>query len=214
MIKAIFFDFDGVLAITEDKHLKAWHMVMDEIKIPREHFKIEKVLGLSDSWMAEDLIKVFNLSYKPEELILKKHEHFVMLTTQKINCPKGRDEFLEFCYKKFVLVVVSSSYRNDVLRLLQNNKIDHFFSHYICFDDTHDHKPLPAPYLSALEKTGVNANEAIVIEDSPAGIQAAVSAGIKVLALSTSITSLEDNSDIVFYDDFASIPAIALTSRT
>ncbi len=52
------------------------------------------------------------------------------------------------------------------------------------FDVTYG-KPHPEPYLIGLQKAGVNANEAIVIENAPMGVQAAVAAGIFTIAVNT-----------------------------
>ena len=46
-------------------------------------------------------------------------------------------------------------------------------------------KPNPEPYLMALQKAGIKANEAIVIENAPLGVRAGVAAGIFTVALNT-----------------------------
>ena len=51
--------------------------------------------------------------------------------------------------------------------------------------DVHHGKPNPEPYLMGLQKAGVHANEAIVIENAPIGVQAGVAAGIFTVAVNT-----------------------------
>jgi beta-phosphoglucomutase-like phosphatase (HAD superfamily) len=46
-------------------------------------------------------------------------------------------------------------------------------------------KPNPEPYLIALEKGGLKANEAVVVENAPLGVQAGVAAGIFTIAVNT-----------------------------
>lgn len=46
-------------------------------------------------------------------------------------------------------------------------------------------KPNPEPYLMALQKAGINANEAVVVENAPLGVQAGVGAGIFTIAVNT-----------------------------
>ncbi len=53
-------------------------------------------------------------------------------------------------------------------------------------------KPHPEPYLKALEKAGVLANEAVVIENAPLGVQSGVAAGILTLAVNTGILRNEE----------------------
>ena len=63
-------------------------------------------------------------------------------------------------------------------------------------------KPNPEPYLMGLEKAGVNANEAIVVENAPMGVQAGVAAGIFTIAVNTGPLSdkvlLQAGADLLF----------------
>jgi HAD superfamily hydrolase (TIGR01509 family) len=75
-----------------------------------------------------------------------------------------------------------------------------YFDKIICRDDVAEGRTKPNPdlFLLALERLGVQANEAIVFEDSPNGVKAAQAAGIFVVAVPNAITSLLtiDNADL------------------
>ena len=66
-------------------------------------------------------------------------------------------------------------------------------------DVTHG-KPHPEPYLTALEKSGLKADEVVVIENAPLGIQSAKAAGIYTVAVNTGILD-----DCVLWDSGADI---------
>ena len=63
-------------------------------------------------------------------------------------------------------------------------------------------KPNPEPYLMALQKAGIQANEAVVIENAPLGVRAGVAAGIFTIALNTgplpNDVLLQEGANILF----------------
>jgi HAD superfamily hydrolase (TIGR01509 family) len=206
MKKAIFFDLDGVLVLTEPIHLLGWHEVMAELSIPKDYFRLEEVVGLSDFSMAEDLISNFKLKFTPIELCSRKIEKYLELLKTNLSSPHGRNDFLNKLKEKYKLIIVSSSTRKEIEVILKYENLAHYFDFYLGFEDTKEHKPNPAPYLLALKRANLLANDVVVFEDSPAGITAAVSAKIKVIGLATTIPSFPERKEIVFYKDFSSIP--------
>ena len=62
-----------------------------------------------------------------------------------------------------------------------------YFSGFVCSDDVKNTKPIPEPYLKGLEILRSDANECLVIENAPLGIKAAKSAGIKTIAIETTL---------------------------
>ena len=78
------------------------------------------------------------------------------------------------------LAIASSSSRNWVEGHLKSRNLLQYFTATVCREDTTLHKPLPHPYLKALELLKSSAEDSLAIEDSPIGIEAAVSAGLKV----------------------------------
>jgi sugar-phosphatase len=68
----------------------------------------------------------------------------------------------------------------------------------VAADDVSNGKPHPEPYLKGAERLGVKAEECLVIEDAPAGIQAAHAAGMKAIGLaSTYPAAVLDKADAV-----------------
>ena len=75
-------------------------------------------------------------------------------------------------------------------------------------------KPNPDLFLLALEQLNVRANEAIVFEDSPNGVRAAQSAGIFVVAVPNSVTSLLaiENANLTL-NSLADLPLVELLDK-
>lgn len=87
------------------------------------------------------------------------------------------------------LGVVSSKIRRPVLRGLQLFDLSRYFQTAVCLEDTERHKPDPAPVLLALEQLGVAAEDALMVGDSPADLEAGRRAGTATAAVGWSTFS-------------------------
>jgi len=76
--------------------------------------------------------------------------------------------------------LASSSVKADILRALEENHLNGFFDVILSFKES---KPNPEIYLTALQHLNVEANQALIIEDSEKGIAAGVAAGVEVWAI-------------------------------
>ena len=71
----------------------------------------------------------------------------------------------------------------DILRALEENQLQGFFDVVLSGEEFKESKPNPEIYLTALNQLGVEANKALIIEDSEKGIAAGVAAGVEVWAI-------------------------------
>lgn len=195
MPKAILFDMDGVLYDSMKFHARSWH----ETALNHNLVADKQLFYLYEGRTGESTInelyqKTFNREATEEEknsIYKEKAELFNLYNDGKAMV--GADKVLEEI-KKYTLqtLVVTGSGQHSLI-----NKLNHTYPG--CFDrnkmvtayDVVYGKPHPEPYLMGLEKAGVKANEAIVIENAPLGVEAAVAAGIFTIAVNTG--PLEDN---------------------
>ena len=77
--------------------------------------------------------------------------------------------------------------RHELHRILPEKFYD-LFSVIVTGSDVKKGKPDPEPYVAALDKLKLKPNKAIVIENAPFGIRSAKAAGLKVIALETSLS--------------------------
>jgi putative hydrolase of the HAD superfamily len=84
--------------------------------------------------------------------------------------------------------LATSSHMEWVEKFMNQLGIADYFDCYRTADDVENVKPDPELYLQALDHLGVDASEAIAIEDSPNGARAAVKAGIPTVVIKNEIT--------------------------
>jgi len=187
-IKAVIFDLDGVITDTMPFHYHAWKSVLaqEQLKVKRiDVYKREGQRGV------HSLISIFN-DYgivcsppKAKRLLLQKEKIFKRIVKQKYI--SGSRNFLKFLHsKKIPLALVTGTAKHEVRRILPE-KIIKYFTVIITGSDVYLGKPDPEPYQKALDLLKLNPAQAVVIENAPSGIKSAKAAGIKCLALTTSL---------------------------
>ena len=97
--------------------------------------------------------------------------------------------FLKYLHREgFVLALVTGTARHELHRILPQDIYD-LFTVTVTGSDVRNGKPHPEPFMRCLRKLKINAHQAIVIENAPLGIASAMDAGLKCLALETSLAS-------------------------
>ncbi len=193
-IKALIFDFDGLILDTETPDYEVWCSIYREhgFELPREEWgKIIGGTGLTEFDAAEHLSLL--LERKLDSVSLRdRHrlESHAMTMAQSI-LPGVIDYLQEAKQLGLKLSIASSSPHSWVDTHAKRLGIFDYFDTVICADDVGvgRTKPNPDLFLLALDRLRVRKNEAIVFEDSPNGVRAAGSAGIFVVAVPNSVTS-------------------------
>lgn len=183
--EAILFDFDGVLVDSEPVHFECWREVLAPFGIDLEwdvyhaHF-----IGISDLAMLESLARLrqppldVNLLWQqyPRKRALFRER---MLHGEPVTAAV-RD--LLHWLDGHRLAVVSSSGRDEIEPILKKAGVRECFGALVCREDVTQYKPAPDPYLKAAEL--LQAQRALVVEDSQAGIASGKAAGFDVLEVS------------------------------
>lgn len=190
MIKALIFDFDGIIIDSESPELLVWQDVFaahgrtldfevwaDLVGRPRAHF---------------DLYSYFQTHIDPSAdlaALRKERRARVIALTQAQPVLPGVHDYLRGARELGLkLGVASSSSSGHVRGHLQRLDLLHYFHTTKCFEDTQAHKPEPAPYLAVLDELDVEPHEAVAFEDSPNGVSAARAAGIFCVAVPNPVT--------------------------
>ena len=122
----------------------------------------------------------------PIETVIQDVHQLMAERFEKEGVPvkKGLVELLHYLKENnYKTIVATSSNRDRVDKILAQAKITEFFDDSICGDEVSKGKPNPEVFLKSCQKLGVNVDEAIVLEDSEAGIQASYDANIKVICI-------------------------------
>jgi len=194
MIKALIFDFDGLILDTESPEADMWNQIYAEhgFEFPLDEWGT--VIGGSGSsnFDPADHLSLLSQGRLDSAAMRSRHRsgsNALVLTNQIL--PGIMDYIHEAKRIGLKLAIASSSEHAWVDTHAKRLGIFDHFDKVICSDDVGigRTKPNPDLYLLALSQLQVQKSEAIVFEDSPNGVKAAYRAGIFVVAVPNPITS-------------------------
>jgi HAD superfamily hydrolase (TIGR01509 family) len=195
MLKALIFDFDGLILDTETPEVLVWQSIYREHGFELPVHEWEKTVGgygISTFDAAEHLSHLSQGRLDAVSMRTRYREESGLLIEASSILP-GVMEIIHEARESGVRVAIgSSSPHSWVDTHLKRLGIFHFFNPVICQDDVAPGKTKPNPdiYLKALDMLKVQNTEAMVFEDSPNGVLAARRAGIFVVAVPNGLTSL------------------------
>lgn len=180
MLKAIIFDMDGVLIDSEAQHARAALNVFRRHGAnPDVHYH-DQFVGGSTKHMIETAIKDFHFSISLEELQNEvEAEQKAILKSEGYTISPGIEELLKNLYQNgYHTAVASSSSPAEIEKAVKALGIKKYFKKLISSAQAKHPKPAPDTFLFALKELGIKADEAMVVEDSELGVEAAKAAGI------------------------------------
>lgn len=189
--RAVLFDFDGVLVDSEPIHHVAWSAALAPLGIHLSaELYLERFIGIEDRGAIEYLAST-QTAHTFDDLwatFPRKQQIFLERMLAEPLVPESSTKLLEQLKAEgYGLAVVSSSSGCEVWPILERNGLRHLFDVGIFAEDVQRKKPHPEPYQKALEAIGVP--QALVVEDSNAGIAAATAAGCEVIQV-TDVTQM------------------------
>lgn len=199
MLRALVFDFDGVVVDSEPIILKltqemaaqeGWSVSADEY--------YGEYLALDDRGIVEHLYRSHGRPVDPrqrDERVAWKARAYKKIIRQGLPPFPGAVDFIRRAAARFPLAIASGSLRAEIEHLLEALKLRDVFRLIVSAEDTLRSKPDPEIYLKALSQLQaladfqplkLRASECLAIEDAPGGILAARAAGFRCLALAHS----------------------------
>ena len=193
MIKALIFDFDGLILDTETPEVLVWQNIYKEngFELPVEEW--EKTVGgygISDFNPARHLSHLSGGRFDPVALQARYRLEADAIIHANPILPGVMDLIHAAQANGLKVAIGSSSPHSWVDDHTQRLDIYHHFDHIVCQDDVAPGRTKPHPdiYLKALEKLDVENTEAVVFEDSPNGVLASKRAGVFVVAAPNPLT--------------------------
>ncbi len=202
MIEAIIFDFDGVIVDSEPLHYRAFLATAQqagvEIDFGYDEY-LRKYVGYDDREGFHEMIA----SVQPAtvgspafastivSLCEKKKDVFASIVAQGFETIPGVIEFIGSLPVDFPIAIASGATREDIDLILGHLGIGPRFSTIVTASDVARSKPDPMTYRMALgnlkKQTGLalDSSRVLAIEDTPAGIESALGAGLRTLGLTT-----------------------------
>lgn len=195
-LRALIFDFNGVILDDEPIHLAMFRRVLAEMGLAvTEEEYIEKYLGFDDRGFFEAVLRAHGRPAPPaliEELIRRKSVHYNAHIAEHLPVIDGVPAFVRRVSRSWPLAICSGALRNEIQFVLERLGLSDCFRLIVSAEDTTVCKPDPQGYLLTLERLGplleggLRAGETLVVEDSLAGLEAARRAGMRTLAVTTS----------------------------
>ncbi|MBO8469972.1 MAG: HAD family phosphatase [Spirochaetes bacterium] len=179
--KAFLFDFDGVITDSEPFVFEVLkQMIKDNFGIELPYSDINMTIGCSDRKVAEYIANEYHIDYSVElsEKLKKNYPDYYFEYEDIKPFPYLRDLLSILKDRGRKVAIVSSTDRAHLEAALSRMGLSGFIDTIISGSDVQNKKPSPEPYLKGLEALSVDKQDAVVIEDSPTGIQSAVNAGI------------------------------------
>ena len=193
MVKAVIFDMNGVIIVDEKFHNQSWveFCRLYNFKLTEEEFNRD-IMGKRDKDTLNYLFKR-NLSEGEVNKYANERDKLVNdLVENNLNLPEGLLKLLErFKKRGLPLAIATSARRGYVDFILESFRLREFFPLIITAEDVVKGKPDPEIYLKVADKLGIDPESCLVFEDSIFGIAAAKSAGMKVVAITSSHTEDE-----------------------
>lgn len=197
-MKGFIFDFDGVILNTEKYHYLAWKRTFEKYNLCLDEEEYLPLKSTGRKNIISSIEKKFSITFAEQEKLeiaeqkgIYYKEYFNMLDEKDFIL--GAKDFLEFLYSKnYLLAVASSSVAAKELCVKFN--IDKYFNEIIMLDKTMNAKPDPDIFLKALELLNVKNDEAVVFEDSIAGVIAAKNANISCVGIGSFLRSKVDKT--------------------
>jgi len=185
-LKAILFDFDGVLGNTMGDNYKAWKTSFLDygIEINREDYFPMEGLQL------KEIAKILSLKYglnniDPEEIVLKKEKYYK--EDNNFSFYPEVEEIINLLKERGLkLAIVSAANYQRLSDTVPKDFLSKFDS-VITGDKITRGKPHPEPYLKAMEELNENYETSMVIENAPIGVTSAKNANLYCLAISSTM---------------------------
>jgi beta-phosphoglucomutase len=207
--RGVIFDMDGVLVLTERAHWESWRVPAAKRRVELQYETFLSCFGRINPDCVAILFGADTPADESARIADEKEIAFREIVRRDVPLAPGTVALLEGLRREGArLAVGSSGPRENVELILGAGEIRLFFEAVVHGGEVKRGKPAPEVFLLAAERMGLRPEECIVIEDAPAGIQAAVAAGMMPVAVATThdATQLKAAGAVAIFPDLISVP--------
>src|SRR5262245_10416919 len=191
-LRAIVFDFDGVLANSEPLHFQSYRTVLAEERIDlTESDYYARYLGFDDVGAFQLVAREHQREWSAEtiaDLIARKARHMEELERNISVLFPGAADVVRRAAEAVPIAIASGALGHEIRRVLDREGLTACFRAIVAAEDTPSSKPAPDPYLHAVALLGaggapLSPRDCVAIEDSHWGLESARRAGLRTIAV-------------------------------
>lgn len=186
--RAVIFDMDGVIVDSEPRHERAFQEVWREMGYGDGHgIHFPDYYGRSDRALWLDFIAKHQPRQSLEELTAWKQNRLIEILRTEQPIFDGLPEVVAKCAARWPIAVASGSLHAVIDEVLAMRNLRQYFQAVVSVQDVARGKPAPDVFLRSAELLGQPPGDCLVLEDSAAGVTAALAAGMQVIAITNTL---------------------------
>lgn len=185
MLKAVIFDLDGVVADSHPIHEVAWKTLLTEAGLDPQTINVDFLYA---GHPRREILKHYLGSLSDLEIQHwgRRKDELYEQAAKALRPKPGITRVLsQLLAAKIACALATSAGSGRSVESLDVLRLSEYFSVVITGDDVRTPKPAPDIFLLAAQKLGVTPRSSVVIEDSVAGVRAAVAAGMKCVGFTS-----------------------------
>jgi len=183
--RAVLFDFDGVLIQSIEDHHRSWNSVFKEYGAVIGWDEFASLEGQSLYWISQRLCQNHGIDMKHAHPIASQKNE-IYKKSMAVTFYDGALELLAHLQPRVRLGLVTGAHR-DRLEHTVDEGFKSLFGTIVTADDVATKKPSPEPYLRAATGLQVLPAQCVVVENAPFGIESACRAGMKCVAVRSTL---------------------------
>ena len=186
MLKAVIFDFDGVIVNSEPLHYLVEREMFLEKGMDISYLEYSEYAGISETETYQLLGKKYNVELNAGVMLPDKIKRFQQMLTNLDEIPviEGVEELIKDLHSHNIKMCVATSGTYQIAEaILKKLDLWHYFDFVIAGNQLEKAKPDPEIFIKSIERLGIFNDECVIIEDSVNGVKGGLAAQIPVIAL-------------------------------
>lgn len=179
----VIFDMDGVLVDSYDAHFESWRMLAAELNAPITEARFAATFGRTSREIIDELFGIADEAGVRHCDDRKESLYRDIIRSRVPEMPGARHVIALLRAAGASIAVGSSGPPENVELVCRAMELDQHLSAVVTGRDVTRGKPDPQVFLLAAERVGIEPARCVVIEDAPAGVEAARRAGMRCIAL-------------------------------
>jgi beta-phosphoglucomutase len=180
---AVLFDFDGVIADTENVHIAAWQRTFGAMGWLESDEVCARAAEVDDRAFVAEVFARRKVEGDVEGWVARKQVLTLRLLADSPRLYPGIAELVRALEGKVRLGVVTTTWRANVQAVLEASSLAGAFEFIVAKEDVKSPKPDSEGYRLALANLELTGAEVVALEDSPGGLESSRKADIRVIAI-------------------------------